>query len=384
MLPALSGSPANLYAISAILNTHDRLMGLDLPHGGHLSHGYQTPTKKISFISKYFETLPYRLNESTGLIDYDELQKLALLYRPKLIIAGTSAYSRLIDYPRMRAIADSINAYLLSDMAHISGLVAADVLPSPFPQSDIVTTTTHKSLRGPRGAMIFYRKGVRRVDKKGNKEMYGLENAINASVFPGHQGGPHNHTITALAVALKQAQSKNYRVYQETVLANAKALATRLGNSISNGGLGYNIVSGGTDNHLVLVDLKNRGVDGARVERVLELCGVASNKNTVPGDKSALKPGGLRLGTPAMTSRGFQPEDFVRVAEIVDRAVIITQKLDKMARESADAKGVKNPASVKAFLEYLGEGEEFPDIVLLRKEVEDWVGTFSLPWAKYE
>lgn len=381
-IPALSGSPANLMAYSAVLNTHDRLMGLDLPHGGHLSHGYQTPTKKISAISKYFETLPYRLDESTGLIDYDALEKQALLYRPKLIVAGTSAYSRLIDYPRMREIADSVGAYLLSDMAHISGLVAADVLPSPFPYSDIVTTTTHKSLRGPRGAMIFYRKGVRRTDKKGNKEMYDLENPINMSVFPGHQGGPHNHTITALAVALKQAQSPEFHEYQKTVLANSQALAERLGESTSNGGLGYNIVSGGTDNHLVLVDLKNRGVDGARVERVLELCGVASNKNTVPGDKSALKPGGLRLGTPAMTSRGFQPEDFRRVADIVDRAVILTQKLDKVAREHAQSRGVKNPGTLKAFLDYLGEGEEISEIVMLRQEVEDWVGTFSLPWAK--
>ncbi|KAL1979559.1 hypothetical protein VTN96DRAFT_5572 [Rasamsonia emersonii] len=376
----LSGSPANLYAYSALLNTHDRLMGLDLPHGGHLSHGYQTPTKKISFVSKYFETVPYRLDETTGLIDYDGLEELALLYRPKLIVAGTSAYSRLIDYARMRRIADSVGAYLLSDMAHISGLVAADVIPSPFPHSDVVTTTTHKSLRGPRGAMIFYRKGVRRTDKKGNQEMYDLEGPINASVFPGHQGGPHNHTITALAVALRQAQTEEFRTYQETVLANAKALAEKLGNPVNNGGLGYNIVSGGTDNHLVLVDLKNRGVDGARVERVLELCGVAANKNTVPGDKSALKPGGLRLGTPAMTTRGFQPEDFHRVAGIVDRAVIITQKLDKAAKESAEAKGVKNPGSLKAFFEYVGDGEEISDIVLLRQEVEDWVGTFDLPW----
>lgn len=378
---ALSGSPANLYAYSAVLNTHDRLMGLDLPHGGHLSHGYQTPTKKISAISKYFETVPYRLDESTGLIDYDKLAELALLYRPKLIVAGTSAYSRLIDYPRMRQIADSIGAYILSDMAHISGLVAADVLPSPFPHSDIVTTTTHKSLRGPRGAMIFYRKGLRRVDKKGNEEQYDLENPINASVFPGHQGGPHNHTITALAVALQQAQSKDFKVYQQTVLKNAKALAERLGNPTNSGGLGYNIVSGGTDNHLVLVDLKNRGVDGARVERVLELCGVASNKNTVPGDKSAMKPGGLRMGTPAMTSRGFQPEDFARVADIVDRAVILTQKLDKAAREDAEAKKRKNPASIKAFKEYLGEGDDMSELVQLRQEVEDWVGTFSLPWS---
>lgn len=357
-------------------------MGLDLPHGGHLSHGYQTPTKKISAISKYFETLPYRLDESTGLIDYAKLQEVALLYRPKIIIAGTSAYSRLIDYACMRQIANKVGAYLLSDMAHISGLVAGQVIPSPFPHSDVVTTTTHKSLRGPRGAMIFFRKGVRRVDKKGVQEMYDLEGPINASVFPGHQGGPHNHTITALAVALKQAQSRDFREYQKTALLNAKALAERLGNSKDKGGLGYNIVSGGTDNHLVLVDLKDRNIDGARVERVLELVGVASNKNTVPGDKSAMKPGGLRMGSPAMTTRGFTPEDFTRVAEIVDRAVTISQKVDKAARGDAEGKGRANPGSVGAFFEYVGEGDHVREIVELRREVEEWVGTFRLPWIK--
>ncbi|KAK5081478.1 Cytochrome B translational activator protein cbs2 [Exophiala xenobiotica] len=378
----LSGSPANLYAYSALLQSHDRIMGLDLPHGGHLSHGYQTPTKKISMISKYFETLPYRLDEKTGLIDYDDLHKLAQLYRPKIIIAGTSAYSRLIDYDRMRQISNDVGAYLLSDMAHISGLVAGDVIPSPFPHSDVVTTTTHKSLRGPRGAMIFYRKGVRKTTKKGEKVMYDLEGPINASVFPGHQGGPHNHTITALAVALKQAQAKEFKDYQKQVLANAKALAERLGNGEYTGGLGYNIVSGGTDNHLVLVDLKSKGVDGARVERVLELCGVASNKNTVPGDKSALKPGGLRMGTPAMTTRGFGASDFQRVAEIVDRAVSITVKEDKKARSAAEGKGVKNPGTVKAFLEHLKDGTDVPEILVMKKEVEDWAGTFSEPWLK--
>lgn len=356
-------------------------MGLDLPHGGHLSHGYQTPTKKISAISKYFETLPYRLDEKTGIIDYAKLEDLAMLYRPKLIIAGTSAYSRLIDYQRFRSIADKTGAYLLSDMAHISGLVAAGVIPSPFEYSDVVTTTTHKSLRGPRGAMIFFRRGVRRIDPKTKKEeMWNIEDSINSSVFPGHQGGPHNHTITALAVALKQAQSPEFKSYQEQVLLNAKALAKRLGDSKDKGGLGYTIVSGGTDNHLVLVDLKPQGIDGARVERVLELVGVASNKNTVPGDKSALKPGGLRMGSPAMTTRGFQEEDFTRVADVVNRAVTIAQRLDKSAREAAEAKGRKNPGSVKAFLEWLGEGDSETEIVQLRSEVEEWVGTFSLPW----
>lgn len=377
IVTAHSGSPANLQAYSALLAPHDRIMGLDLPHGGHLSHGYQLPTKKISMVSKYFETFPYRLDESTGLIDYDKLRENAMLYRPKIIIAGTSAYSRLIDYTRMRAIADEVGAYLLADMAHISGLVAAGVIPSPFEHSDVVTTTTHKSLRGPRGAMIFYRKGVRSVNKKGVEVMYNLENPINASVFPGHQGGPHNHTITALGVALRQAQTPQFKEYQEAVLVNAQALASRLSDD-----LGHSLVSGGTDNHLVLMDLKPKGVDGARVERVLELCGVASNKNTVPGDVSALKPGGLRLGTPAMTTRGFTAADFTRVADIVDRGVKITIALDKQAREESKANGVKNPSGVKAFQGWLGDGKGVPEIETLRKEVEEWVGDFAEPWIQ--
>ncbi|KAL2205597.1 serine hydroxymethyltransferase [Sarocladium strictum] len=377
----LSGAPANLYVYSALMDTHDRLMGLDLPHGGHLSHGYQTPTKKISAISKYFETFPYRLDESTGLIDYDKLEENALLYRPKIIVAGTSAYSRLIDYKRMRQICDKVNAYMVADMAHISGLVAAQALPSPFEYADIVTTTTHKSLRGPRGAMIFFRRGVRRQNPKTKQdEMYNLENPINSSVFPGHQGGPHNHTITALAVALKQAQSPDFRAYQTQVLANAKAFAKRLSEEKGKGGLGYKLVSGGTDNHLVLADLKPQGIDGSRVERVLELVGVAANKNTVPGDRSALVPGGLRMGTPAMTTRGFTENDFVRVADVVDRAVTIASRIDKAARKAAEEAGEKSPGKLKLYMEHLGNGESYPEIVQLRSEVEDWVGTYPLPW----
>lgn len=364
------------------MDTHDRLMGLDLPHGGHLSHGYQTPTKKISAVSKYFETVPYRLNESTGHIDYEKLEELATIYRPKVIVAGASAYSRLIDYKRMREICDKVNAYMVADMAHISGLVAANVIPGPFGFADIVTTTTHKSLRGPRGAMIFFRKGVRRQNLKTKEdEMYNLEGPINASVFPGHQGGPHNHTITSLAVALKQAQSPDFHTYQVQVLANAKAFASRLGDPKEKGGLGYKVVSGGTDNHLILIDLKPHGIDGSRVERVLELVGVASNKNTVPGDRSALVPGGLRMGTPAMTTRGFSENDFVRVADVVDRAVTIAIRVDKAARKAAEERGEKSPGRVKLFLEHLGNGETDPEIVQLRSEVEDWVGTYPLPWA---
>ncbi|KIY96195.1 glycine hydroxymethyltransferase, partial [Monoraphidium neglectum] len=201
----LSGSPSNFQVYTALLQPHDRIMALDLPHGGHLSHGYQTDTKKISATSIFFETMPYRLDESTGLIDYDTMEKTAALFRPKLIVAGASA-----------ALADKSKAWLLADMAHISGLVAAGLVPSPFDYADIVTTTTHKSLRGPRGAMIFYRKGPRGVDKKTGKEiLYDIEDKINFAVFPGLQGGPHNHTISGLACALKQAASPEFVAYQK-------------------------------------------------------------------------------------------------------------------------------------------------------------------------
>lgn len=258
---SLSGSPANFQAYASVLAPHDRIMALDLPHGGHLSHGYQTDTKKISAVSVFFETFPYRLDETTGVIDYDKLEENAKLYRPKLIVAGASAYARLIDYERMKKICDLNGSWLLSDMAHISGLVSAGVIPSPFVHSDIVTTTTHKSLRGPRGAMIFYRKGIRSTTKKGEAIMYDLETKINFAVFPGFQGGPHNHTISALATALKQAKSPEYKAYQKQVVDNSKRFAEVL---IAKG---YHLVGGGTDNHLVLVNLKKsrNGMDGARV-----------------------------------------------------------------------------------------------------------------------
>ncbi|KAJ2834350.1 Serine hydroxymethyltransferase, cytosolic [Coemansia erecta] len=321
---SLSGAPANLYVYGALLRPHERLMGLDLPHGGHLSHGFQTPTKRVSYSSVYFETMAYRCDESTGLIDYDALETSAALFRPKIIVAGASAYARTIDYARMKKIANSVGAYLMADMAHISGLVAAGVLESPFEHADIVTTTTHKSLRGPRGAMIFFRKGVRSVNKKGVELMYDLERPINQSVFPGHQGGPHNHTISALAVALKQAQTPEFKQYQTQVLSNAQAFSNAFNDR------GYSLVSGGTDTHLLLVNLAaSKGVDGARVERVLELAKIAANKNTVPGDRSAMVPGGLRMGTPAMTTRGLKETDFEVIAGFVNRAVGIAQQVSK-------------------------------------------------------
>ena len=347
---------------TALLETHDRILSLDLPHGGHLSHGFQTPTKKISAVSRYFESMPYQLDPSTGQIDYDQMEKSAELFRPKLIVAGASAYARLIDYERIRKIADGVGAYVMADMAHISGLIAAGAIPSCFPYSDVVTTTTHKSLRGPRGAMIFYRKGERGTDKKGNPIMYDLEEKINFAVFPGLQGGPHNHTIGALATCLKQAATPEFVDYQKQVLSNCSRFADELNAK------GYSLVSGGTDNHLVLVDLKaSRGIDGARVERVLELACIATNKNTIPGDKSALNPGGIRMGTPALTSRGLVEDDFAKVADFFDRAVSIAVEL-KATDKGSKLKGFREMCSVGPTVH--------PDLVQLRKDVSEFACTF--------
>lgn len=361
---SLSGAPANLYAYSAVLNVGDRLMGLDLPHGGHLSHGYQTATTKISYISKYFQTMPYRLNESTGLIDYDELERSALLFRPKIIVAGASAYSRVIDYARIKQIANKIDAYVLSDMAHISGLVSAGVTASPFEFSDIVTTTTHKSLRGPRGAMIFYRKGLKKVTKKGKEIFYDLDKKINFSVFPAHQGGPHNHTISALAVALKQTQTPEFKEYQKKVVSNATIFANSLKSK------GFDLVSNGTDTHLILIDLRSKGIDGSRLETILEKISIAANKNTIPGDKSALFPSGLRVGTPAMTTRGFGPEEFEKVAEFINQATELAIKYKDLAV------GEDHKSLLKSYKELL---DSAPEVKALSEEVASWVSTYPVP-----
>jgi glycine hydroxymethyltransferase len=287
------------------------------------------------------------------------------MYRPKCIVAGTSAYCRLIDYARMRKIADVVGAYLIVDMAHISGLIAAGVIPSPFEHADVVTTTTHKSLRGPRGAMIFFRKGVRSTDPKSGKQLlYDLEGPINFSVFPGHQGGPHNHTITALAVALKQATTPEFKQYQQQVIDNAKAIEKELKR------LGHKLVADGTDSHMVLVDLRNKSLDGARVEAVLEQVNIACNKNSIPGDKSALTPCGIRIGAPAMTTRGFGEKDFERIAQYIDECINLCKQVQGSLPKEAN--------KLKDFKEKVAS-ESVPEILNMRKEIAEWASTFPLP-----
>lgn len=371
---ALAGSVANFEVYSALLKPHERIMGLYLPDGGHLSHGYQTEQRPISATAKYFESMPYRVDPETQLIDYDTLAKNVILYRPKILVAGTSAYCRLIDYKKMREIADSVGAYLMVDMAHIAGLVAAGVIPSPFEYADIVTTTTHKSLRGPRGAMIFFKRGVRSYKKNGDAVYYDLENPINFSVFPGSQGGPFQSTIAALAVALKQVDSEEFKQYQQLVLKNAKALEDTFKK------YNYKLVTNGTDTHMVLVSLREKGTDGARVEYVCEKANITLNKNSIPHDssKSAIVPGGIRIGAPSMTTRGMGVEDFTKIAEYVNKAVEFAVALQKSLPKEAN--------KLKDFKNKVDEGHvELED---MKKEIFDWAGSFPLPttqfWADLE
>jgi glycine hydroxymethyltransferase len=292
-----SGSTANFAVYTGLLKPGQRIMGLDLPSGGHLTHGYATPTKKISNSAIYFESKPYVVGKDF-LIDFDELERRADEFKPHLIIVGASAYPRDFNYKRFREIADKHGAYLMADIAHISGLVASKILKNPFKYCDVVTTTTHKTLRGPRAALIFYKKH--------------LKEKIDFAVFPSSQGGPHNNTIAAVAVALHQVNTQEFVDYSLQVIKNAKILASELRKH------GFEIITGGTDNHIVLVNLKNKGITGSKFEKVAEMCNVSVNKNTIATDKSALNPSGIRLGTPAMTTRGFIEYDFEYVAKILN------------------------------------------------------------------
>ena len=311
-----SGAQANMAAFFAMLEPGDKIMGMNLDHGGHLTHG-----SPVNISGKYFETSFYGV-EDDGFIDYDKVRKTALKEKPKLIVAGASAYARTIDFGRFREIADEAGAYLMVDMAHIAGLVAAGVHPSPLPYADVVTTTTHKTLRGPRGGMILC-----------NQEAADKFN-FNKAVFPGTQGGPLEHVIAAKAVCFKEALSPEFKEYQTQVVKNAKALSEGL---ISKG---VRIVSGGTDNHLMLVDLKNEEITGKELERRLDEAHITCNKNTVPNDpRSPFVTSGVRLGTPAVTTRGMKEAEMAVIAECIALVVQSEENIEKvrgMVKELTD------------------------------------------------
>lgn len=292
-----SGSPANLAVHFALLEPGDKTLGMSLDAGGHLTHGF-----KVSITGRYYNSVSYGVNEQ-GYIDYDEVRRLAKEHKPKLIWAGFSAYSRILDWQKFREIADEVGAYLAADIAHVAGLVATGEYPSPVGIADVVTTTTHKTLRGPRGAIIMCKEE--------------LAEKIDKAVFPGLQGGPHNHTTAAIAVALKEASTKEFKEYAKQVVKNSKALADELIKR------NYKIISGGTDNHLFLVDIvESVGMSGEEASTLLEESNITVNKNAIPNDtRKPWDPSGLRIGTPAVTTRGMKEKDMAKIAEFIDVAL---------------------------------------------------------------
>ncbi len=307
-----SGSPANIATYLAFLNPGDTILGMALPHGGHLTHG-----AKVSISGRYFNAQSYELDAETGLINYDKILQKALAVQPKIIIAGHSAYPRILDFKKFRDIADAVNAILMVDMAHFAGLVAGGVHPSPIPYADVVTTTTHKSLRGPRGAMILCReKHAQAIDK---------------AVFPGVQGGPHDNTTAAIAVSLKEATSESFKAYTIQVVKNAKVLAKSLMAK------GFNLITNGTDNHLMLVDLTNKNISGKTAAKALDKAGIVLNYNAVPFDKrKPFDPSGIRIGTPAVTSRGFKESEMLLISDLIENVIADPENetfLEKTAEE---------------------------------------------------
>ena len=315
-----SGAQANMAVELALCNPGDTVMGMKLAHGGHLTHG-----SPVNFSGHLFNIIGYGVNEQ-GYIDYDEVERLAMEHKPKLIICGASAYPRVIDFKRFREIADKCGAYLMSDIAHIAGLVAAGLHPSPFPWVDVATSTTHKTLRGPRGGLIL------------STAEFAEEHKLNKWVFPGVQGGPLMHIIAAKAVAFKEALDPAFTEYQKLVLANSQALANALMSK------GFDLVSGGTDNHLMLVDLRSKGISGQECEELMDSANITCNKNSIPYDTAgANRPNGIRLGTAAVSARGLQPEDMVTIAECIDMLVTQREAGVKEARAKVAEITVKYP-----------------------------------------
>ena len=317
-----SGSQANAAVFLALLKPGETILGMSLSHGGHLTHG-----AKVNFSGKQYNAIQYGINTDTGLIDYDELERLAIEHKPQMIVAGFSAYSRILDWKKFREIADRVDAYLLADIAHIAGLVASGHYPSPLPYADVVTTTTHKTLRGPRSGMIL---------ANDNDE---INKKLNSSVFPGTQGGPLMHVIAAKATAFLEALQPSFKEYQAKVLSNAKAMASVLNER------GYGVVSGGTDNHLMLVSLVEKDLAGNEAESLLHQANITVNKNSVPNDpRSPMVTSGLRIGTPAITTRGFGVDEAISVAtyiaDILD-AMSTNSNIDEtIARIKAEVKSL--------------------------------------------
>lgn len=301
-----SGSNANFGVYFSVLNPGDKILGMNLSHGGHLTHG-----SPVNMSGKYFNVVFYGVNEKTEIIDYDEIRDIAKKEKPKLIVAGASAYSRFIDFKQFREIADEVGSYLMVDMAHIAGLVAAGLHPNPVEYADFVTTTTHKTLRGPRGGLILC------------KEEFAKQ--IDKAIFPGIQGGPLMHIIAAKAVCFKEAMDDSFLIYQQQVLSNAKKLASELTKK------GLRIVSGDTDNHFMLVDVRNKGLNGKEAERILDNIHITTNKNTIPFDpQSPFITSGLRIGTPAVTTKGMKEKEMVELAEIIDIALSKAETEDNL------------------------------------------------------
>eukprot|EP00915_Cephaloidophora_sp_WS-2016_P003469 GHVH01004645.1.p1 GENE.GHVH01004645.1~~GHVH01004645.1.p1 ORF type:complete len:339 (+),score=37.11 GHVH01004645.1:510-1526(+) len=332
-------------------------MGLALPDGGHLSHGFATPKDpKFTAGAAFYQCKPYHVNAESGVVEYEELKRSVCEFKPRLLIAGASAYARKLEWKWFREAADLVGAYLLVDMAHISGLIAAEQHASPFPYADVVTTTTHKSLRGPRSAMVFV-----------NHTRLGAEVAeqVHKGVFPGVQGGPHNHQIAALCTQLKEVMTDGFREYQSNVVNNCRYFAQLMTER------GYVLVSGGTDTHLMVVNTKlSRGVTGSKVEYIAELCNVSLNKNTVPGDASPLSPSGIRIGTPAMTSRGCREGDMQTIVEVLDDIIELTAEIQRSLGANQ---------SLKSFKEKVHAGGCSDQLAQIRQRVVGFSRNFRMP-----
>ncbi len=304
-----SGSPANLAVYFALTKPGDTVMGMSLGHGGHLTHGHP-----VNFSGVFYKSVQYGVNLATGLIDYDQVEQMAMAHKPQLIISGATAYARVIDFKRIGEIAKKVGAFHLADISHIAGLVSAGVHPAPFEYADVVMATTHKTMRGPRGAVIFSK------DKE-------IANKIDKAIMPGLQGGPHNNQTAAIAYMFEQMQTTKFKKYGAQIVQNAKVLAGELLK------YGFQLVSGGTDNHLLLIDVRNKGLDGSQAEQLLESAGIIANRNSVPGDDKPFRPSGVRMGTPSITTRGMKEKEIKQIAMFIHHLIDLKEPASAVRKE---------------------------------------------------